>query len=429
MNSQRGGFQAFSSVSWKTLQPWESLFDEQIAGIEDELIRIRRHLHAHPEPSGEEVETSRFLAERLSAAGIKSRVCRDGVGVIADAEIGTPQEGCPRIAIRADIDALRLTDEKDVDYASQNAGIAHACGHDAHASIVLGAALAGAALTESATGNEQNASTSGFGTRLRFIFQPAEESCVGAQWMVEQGAVDDVDAILGLHVDPERAVGQVGIRFGTLTANCDEVSITIEGHGGHAARPHHSVDPIMAAAHLISTLYKFLPRSIDSRSPAVFTIGQISGGDAPNVIPGRVELSGSLRTTDADSRQVLKERILEICDGVGRNSGTTIHTEFVRPLQAVQNHPAITAALEEASRRVLGPENTATINHPSMGGEDFSVYLEHVPGALLRLGCAVPGSDETFLHSPLFDIDERTLALGTRILVRTALLLSAPANE
>ena len=247
--------------------------------------------------------------------------------------------------------------------------------------------------------------------------------------MVEQGAIEGVDAILGLHVDPERLAGEVGIRYGILTANCDEVTVIVEGDGGHAARPHHSVDPIIAATHLISTLYKFLPRSIDTRSPAVFTIGQIQGGYAPNVIPSRVDMRGSLRTVDLASRQVLQKRILEICVGVEKNSGARINAGFRSPLNAVINHPNISAAMEEASRRVLGAENVTLIDHPSMGGEDFSVYLEHVPGALLRLGCASAGKKNPFLHSPLFDIDERSIAFGCKILARTALLLSAKPIE
>jgi len=242
--------------------------------------------------------------------------------------------------------------------------------------------------------------------------------------------MDGVDAILGLHVDPERIVGKVGIRYGVLTANCDEVVIVVGGHGGHAARPHHTLDPIAASAHLVSTLYEFLPRSVDARNASVFTVGKIEGGYAPNVIPESVEMHGTLRTTDAESRQLLQQRIRDICSGVEQSSGTRVEVRFQQPLKSVDNHPRIAAALEEASLAVVGRENIDLIDQPSMGGEDFSVYLDHAPGALLRLGCADPADDSPpFLHSSLFDVDERAIALGARVLLRAAFLLGTPSHK
>lgn len=419
---QHWRFGPYPSEAWHRLEPWESRTDAAIDGLEEELIAIRRHLHAHPEPSGEELKTSQFVLDRLQQAGLTGSLGRNGIGAIADLTIGEPAAGAPLIAIRADLDALRLLDEKTVDYASRHPGIAHACGHDAHTAIVLGTALAAAAHRDSAPSNEVQ------GARLRFLFQPAEETSVGAHWMVDQGALEGVSAILGCHVDPDRRVGQAGIRYGIMTANCDEVEIRVDGRGGHAARPHQSVDPVAASAHLISTLYEFMPRAIDSRIPAVFTIGKMTGGYAANVIPERVVLLGSLRTTDPDSRETLKKRLVDICSGAERSSGAHIEPRFVTKLDSVDNHPDITAALETACRRVLGDMSISIIERPSMGGEDFSVYLQHVPGALLRLGCADPNGTAYFLHSPYFDIDERTIALGTKILIRTALLLSATCS-
>jgi amidohydrolase len=393
---------------------WEPAVDQHIAGLEPRLIDIRRHLHAHPEASREERETSQYLCERLHEAGIAARLAREGLGVLADVDVGRPADDAPRIAIRAAIDALRIQDEKTTPYASQNPGLCHACGHDAHAAIVLGTALCGAALRFS-----DQAFAGGLpGLRLRFIFQPAEESSDGGAWMVEQGAVDDVAAILGVHVDPERKLGTVGIRYGILTANCDEVQITIEGQGGHAARPHQTRDPITA-------LYQYLPRSIDSRSPAVFSIGKLSGGTLSNVIPSRVEVLGSLRTLERATREKLKDRIEAIVHGVKEASGTAIHVRFYESIDSVVNDPRVTGALEVAARRVLGSEGIEHIHEASMGGEDFSAYLTRVPGAMLRVGIAPPGFAAPFLHAPDFDIDERALALGARILLRAALILSA----
>ncbi|MCA9024357.1 MAG: amidohydrolase [Planctomycetaceae bacterium] len=398
------------------LKQWEPVIDQQVAGLEARLIEIRRHLHAHPEPSKEERETSKYLVEQLNDAGLTSKLCRDGLGVIADATLGEPEEDAPLIAIRADLDALRIQDTKTTSYASQHAGLCHACGHDVHATIVLGAALFAAM--------SLNHDLDAPGARLRFLFQPAEETSDGARWLVEQGAVDGVDSILGIHVDPERALGTVGIRYGTLTANCDEIEIIIEGKGGHSARPHHTLDPIAAAAKLVSSLYEFLPRSVDSRSASVFSVGKIAGGTLPNVIPDRVEIRGSLRTLSTETRETLKTRIEEIVHGVKELSRTMMHLRFLTPIDAVDNDPRVTAALELASRSVLGDEGIKLITQPSMGGEDFSGYLTRVPGALLRLGVAPPGFSAPFLHAPDFDIDERAIAIGTRILLRTALILT-----
>lgn len=399
---------------------WESRIDHVVAGLEAPLVETRRYLHAHPEPSGQEFETSKYIARRLEEAGLVPRIYRDGLGVAADVTLGRPASDAPLIAIRADIDALKMADEKTVEYASRHSGVAHACGHDAHTAIALGAAWTGAALRrEFSNGDSQ------FGMRLRFIFQPAEETSQGAAWLVEQGVLEGVDAILALHVDPERKAGQVGIRYGVLTANCDEVDLLIEGHGGHGARPHHTIDPVAAAAQLINALYQLLPRSVDSRDPSVFSIGQINGGYAANVIPERVVLRGSLRTIHAASRETVVRRISEIARGVGEATRATITASFRSPLKAVHNDARVTAVLEDVARRVVGSENVALIDRPSMGGEDFSVYLEHVPGTMLRLGCAPPElASPPFLHSSHFDLDERALVLGTRILVRTAARLS-----
>jgi amidohydrolase len=416
-----GGSPHLEHGSWSVVEPWEDVIDARIAELQPRLIEMRRQIHAHPEPSGEERETTRLVAAVLSDAGFSPRILRDGLGAIADLDVGTPRSRTRRIAIRADLDALRMHDEKrDCPYRSTVEGVCHACGHDVHTATVLGAASSAVALAEAlAAGLDSNE-----GARLRFIFQPAEETSFGARWVIEQGGLEGVDGILSLHCDPQRAAGTVGIRYGVLTAFCDEVAIRIAGHGGHAARPHHTIDPIACAGHVIGALYEFLPRAVDARSPSVFTIGKIEGGYTPNVIPERVDLHGTMRTTDAGSRERLRRRIREICAGAAHASQAKIDVEFSNPLGAVNNVPEFAAALEGASRHVLGRENVDRIDLPSMGGEDFAFYLDEVPGALLRLGCAVPGTDAAFLHSPLFDVDERIIAHGARILLRAALALS-----
>ncbi|RMG39475.1 MAG: amidohydrolase [Planctomycetota bacterium] len=392
---------------------------QAVERIGETVLAARRHLHAHPEPSGEETETTRFLADRLRRAGLPVRLLTRGSGLWTDCELGPVTETTPRIALRADIDALRIQDEKEVPYRSQYAGLAHSCGHDAHAAIVLGTALVARQLPAAAH------QWQGPPVRLRFLFQPAEESCEGARWMIEQGALEGVDAILGVHVDPERTAGTVGIRYGVLTAYCDELDVLIDGRGGHAARPHHTIDPIAAAVQLVGAWYQLVPRSIDSREPHVLTIGKIAGGSAPNVIPQCVELRGSLRTVSDAARVRLKRRIEQIAQGVADATGARIHVRFLNPLPAVVNAPLPTAALHYASVTVLGADQVEILEAPSMGGEDFSLYLSHVPGAMLRLGCARPGiPDWPLLHSPLFDIDESALPIGVRILLSAALVLA-----
>lgn len=400
-------------------QAFSKQLELELKDLEPKLVEIRRTLHKYPEVSGEEKKTSQLIWEKLNAIGLQPQIMRKEVGVTADLTLGTIAPNTPLIAIRADIDALRITDQKEVDYCSHNPGIGHLCGHDAHTAITLGVALSVNRLAEYFAKQWK-----GFGLRLRFIFQPAEEICLGARWLVKQGVMEDVDAIIGLHMDPEIEAGAANVRYGVMTAFCDEVQFKIHGTGGHAARPHHVDDPITTAAQLISSLYQNLPRSIDSRTPAVFTIGQIAAGQAPNVVPETAELRGSLRSTNEHARSVLHKTIENIAQGVALSTGTRIDVLFKSPLPAVVNDSIITAAFEQSAKDVLGHHQVGLIDLPSMGGEDFSIYLDSAPGSMLRLGCARPDQETVFLHSPYFDIDEQVLALGSRIMLQTALLLS-----
>lgn len=401
---------------WHRLQPLQPYIDEIVTALHDEVIAVRRYLHAHPEPSGEEFETTRYLVERLEEVGLRPVVPSQGVGLFVDVEVGSPTTDSPCIAIRADIDALRLNDRKTVAWASTRPGLAHACGHDCHAAMVLTAAVAAKRL-----GRQADAAVGG---RLRFVFQPAEESCQGARWMVDSGAMQGVDAIIGSHVDPMYPAGTVGIRYGVLTAHCDEVLLRLEGRGGHAARPYLTSDPVSAAAQLICLLHQNLPRSVDARDPAVFTIGRIHAGEASNVIPDHVEMSGSLRTTNCHTRQELISRLQDHCRSIETATGNRVTLGLHNALEAVNNDVRVAAAMETVARSLAGDDAVLILDRPSMGGEDFSVYLKHAPGAMLRLGCGGDTPDWPALHSPFFDIDERALDLGVSLLLRTALLLT-----
>lgn len=398
---------------------WLDQYDQLLDGFAQNQIEIRRHLHRNPEPSGQEVATTEFIAEHIRKAGLQPRICRSNkdvkTGVFTDLELGSPGPRSPCIALRCDIDALRLTDMKAVEYRSQNQGITHACGHDAHTAIVLAAGLNASKLRDVEPEHAM---------RIRLIFQPSEESDGGAKWMIDAGAMDGVNAILGVHVDPERQCGRVGIRYGVLTANCDEFEICVEGRGGHAARPHQAIDPVAAAVRLVGSFYEIVPRRVDARLPSVLTVSRITGGSASNVIPDRVEIAGTLRTTNQDIRETIKTEMDRLCSAIEISTGVQIRRRFINPVPAVVNDTQCAAALERASREVLGVEHLESITLPSMGGEDFSEYLAYAPGAMLRLGCGFADRENPYLHSPHFDIDEHTLQLGSRLLMRAAIHLA-----
>lgn len=390
---------------------WRSSIDRRADDLASTLVELRHHLHSHPEPSGEEVETTRHLAALLCDAGLVTRVTTAGIGLCAEPE---GQGDSTRIAFRADLDALRVRDEKPVPYRSKFEGIAHACGHDAHAAIA-----AGTALVLDACGDDIP-----WPVRWRAIFQPAEETSAGAKLMVAEGAIDRVNAIVGMHLDPERNLGRLGFSRGTLTAFCNEVDVVIRGVGGHAARPHHAADPISAAVQLVSSAYHGLPRAIDSRDPAVLTFGSIHGGDARNVIPEEVRLEGTARTHSVGARQTLERRLGEIAAGVAAVTGTSIRLSFRHGPDAIINDPNVTEICEQAAIDLLGAASIERITVPSLGGEDFSEYLAHVPGCFFRLGTLVGTSPAPLLHSGHFDVPDEALVLGVKLFARAVVMLA-----
>ncbi|MEO6808753.1 MAG: amidohydrolase [Isosphaeraceae bacterium] len=390
---------------------WREAIDRFLDSKAEFLRQVRRHFHAHPEPSREEQETTRELARLLEDGGVPYRIAPSRRGLIADSPC---KSGLCRIAFRADLDALRLSDAKETDYRSTKSGVMHACGHDAHTTIALGAALALQQVREILP--EQVA--------WRGIFQPAEEVAEGAFEMVEAGAMEGVGAVIAFHVNPDREVGRIGGRVGALTAYCEELAVTIQGEGGHSARPHQCIDPIAAAAQFINLVYQAVPRSIDVRDPVVVTFGSIVGGVNANVIPNLVRLQGTIRTVSLATNAKVKERLVNLADSLALATGTRIHLDFRHPLEGVINDPDVTATFLRAAAEVIGADRIDTIPLPSMGGEDFAGYLTHAPGAMLRLGIATPGQPRHLLHTPLFDIDERALVLGAKVMARGVVLLA-----
>jgi amidohydrolase len=394
---------------------WQRNLDAIVDELTPEIVRFRRHLHAHPEPSGHELATSLEIYQRVGAAGLETRLGPDGCGVIADSRDGA---GSPRVAFRADIDALLIHDEKQVPYRSTRDGVMHACGHDAHTAIALGVAQV---LTQLESSRQAP-----WPLAWRAIFQPAEETAAGARQMIAAGALDGVRQIFALHVDPARRVGEIGVRSGAFTATCDDLLVTVHGRGGHGARPHESRDPIAAAAQLISILYQFVPRATNSLDAVVVSFGRLAGGENSNVIPEQVELGGTIRTLDPVVRLQTIEHVRRLARGVEEISGTQIDVTFKASIPSVQNDAQSTQLIAGIAQDVLGASGVQKIPRPSMGSEDFACYLEHVPGAMFRLGVASNLEEITPLHTPRFDIDERALALGVRILAGAVVLACRP---
>lgn len=397
---------------------WRKTLDDAIDRRFDQLVEIRRHLHRHPEVSGHEQETSLYLYQLLGDAGFEVRMGPDGRGVVADA--ASHENDQTLIALRADIDALRIHDTKHKEYSSLHDGVMHACGHDAHTATVFGAFNAL---------NDLRADGSlPWPVPSRAIFQPAEETCEGAREMIEVGALEGVDSILALHVDPSRELGHLGFRTGVLTANCDEMCITITGRGGHAARPHEASDPIAAAAQLINALYLFIPRATDSQDAVVVTVGQVQGGDTANVIPEEVVLRGTVRTLDQEVRRQTMDHIRRLAAGIGRTSDTRIDVEYGIGSASVDNDADLIELLKRSACDVVGSDGIDPIPRPSMGSEDFAFYLQQVPGAMIRLGCRSAQAGGSPLHSSSFDIDEEAMRIGAKVLARTAVLWADPGR-
>jgi len=322
------------------------------------------------------------------------------------------------IALRADIDALRIHDAKDVEYRSRNDGVMHACGHDAHSALIFGALCSLSDL--------RKAGGIPWEVRSRGIFQPSEETSAGAQEMIDVGALEGVDAILATHMDPSRRLGRIGLRTGVFTANCDAVHLDIVGRGGHAARPHEASDPIAAAAQLINALYLFIPRATDSQDAVVVTIGQLIGGDNLNVIPEAVTLRGSVRTLNEEVRKETFEHIRRLSAGIGETTDTKISVRFGRGCHSINNDAQLIDLVTRSGSEILGPDGIEHIPRPSMGSEDFAFYAGQVPGAMFRLGCTSEQAGGSSLHAPTFDIDEEAMRVGAKILARTVVYWSDP---
>jgi amidohydrolase len=370
------------------------------------LIEIRRHMHSHPELSGQEYQTAAYVAGVLSSCGIHVREGVGKTGVVG--ELSGEGTDSRLLAIRTDMDALPIEEGTGLEFASRNKGVMHACGHDLHATVGLGAAMVLAQLGEKLPGT------------VRFLFQPAEEIAQGAQWMVEDGAMENVSAILGVHVFPSIPAGSVGIRHGALTAAADDIEIFIIGESGHGARPHEAIDAIWIAAQVITTLQQAISRTQNPLRPVVLTIGQISGGRAPNVIADRVRLVGTVRSLHPETSAGLPDWIEGIVANVCSAYGASYELNYKRGVPSVQNDAALTQLVGEAAEEAWGGDRVLILMEPSLGAEDFSLYLQYAPGMMFRLGVAGQDRLNYPLHHPLFDVDESAIVTGVVTLAYAA---------
>ncbi len=370
------------------------------------LIEIRRHLHSHPELSGQEYQTAAYVAGVLSSCGLQVTEGVGKVGVLADLRgAGTDARV---LALRADMDALPIQEQTGLPFASRQAGVMHACGHDVHTTVSLGTAMVLAQLGEALPGT------------VRFVFQAAEEIAQGARWMVQDGVMEGVSGILSLHVFPSIPAGVVGIRYGALTAAADDLEITIIGESGHGARPHEAIDAIWIAAQVITTLQQAISRTHNPLHPVVLTIGQLSGGRAPNVIADRVQLLGTVRSLHPHSSAQLPGWIEKIVAGVCAPYGAKYEINYRRGVPSVQNDITLTQLLERSAEAAWGREAIQIIQEPSLGAEDFSVYLQSTPGSMFRLGVGFREVRNFSLHHPQFAVDETAIVTGVVTLAYAA---------
>lgn len=378
---------------------------EKIDQMGDWLVETRRTIHSHPELSLEEFETSKLISDCLDSLGfeVKKGMAKTGVvGLLKGIRTGRT------VAIRADMDALPITEAEQVVYASKIKGKMHACGHDAHTTILLGVAKYFSTIQDKLVGN------------IKFIFQPAEEIGMGGKMMVEEGVLKNpkVDAIFGFHVFPNVPVGKIGVFMREGLAGADKFNIVISGKGGHGAYPHVCKDPILAASHLITQIHSIVGRNVNALDSAVVSVGVVRGGTAINIIPDEVEILGTIRCFKSEVRQNVISKIEQMARGIAFSFGMDCRFECGNGQPALINDPELSKLVVTACSKGVGKENIEILS-PLMGSEDFAFYLEKCPGSFFGLGTH---NEEkgivNYLHSNLFDIDENVLTLGVEMVVR-----------
>jgi amidohydrolase len=377
--------------------------------IHSNVVENRRHLHAHPELSFHEYQTSAYVAQKLDELGIKYQKMAN-TGLVAIIQGDKPSDGV--VALRADMDALPIVEANEVSYKSKNAGVMHACGHDAHTSSLLGTAKI---LTE--LKNE-------FGGTVKLIFQPAEEKLPGgANMMIKEGVLENPkpDAVIGQHVMPSIETGQVGFRSGKYMASTDEIYVTVYGKGGHGAQPQQNIDPVLITSHIIIALQQIISRVADPKTPSVLSFGKVIANGATNVIPNEVYLEGTFRTMDEDWRARAHEKMKKMAEGIAEAMGGSCDFNIVRGYPFLINEEKLTAEVRAHAEDYLGKENVLDLDI-WMAAEDFAYYSQVSDACFYRLGT---GNKErgitSSVHTPTFDVDEESLKLSTGLMAYIAL--------
>lgn len=390
--------------------------DREVERLAPQIIEIRHRLHQNPELSNRETQTAALVADHLRKLGLDVKTDVAKTGVLAVLRGGRPG---PRIAVRADMDALPVIEETDFPFRStkrdtfmgQEVGVAHACGHDVHTSSLLGVASVLAAVRDQIPGT------------IQFIFQPAEEGPPagergGAELMLDEGAfAEKPEAVFALHSFPDLPVGQVGFNPGPTMAAVDQFVARVKGKQAHGAYPHLSVDPVVMAAQAILALQTIRSRNLSALEPSVLTVGIVRGGERFNIIPGEVLLEGTVRTYSSEVRDTVERRMREILDGITRAGGGSYEMEYKRNAPATLNDAALTEKVRPLLERTLGADNVKVVE-PSMAGEDFAYFANQVPGFFYRLGVVKPGTTSGGLHTPTFRADDSAVPMGMRVMAR-----------
>lgn len=378
-------------------------------GAADRLIALRREIHANPELSFQESGTAKRLEDALRSLGVDRVERVANTGVVA--RVPGRKQGAPVVAIRGDIDALPIQEATNLPFASTVAGVMHACGHDVHATWAVGAASL--LLANPAEGD------------VLIVLQPAEETGKGALAMLESGALDGVAAIFGGHVDRRFDVGQVVADEGPLAASADTFEIELLGAGAHAARPHESRDPIVAAAAIVTALQTIVARRLNPATPGVVTVGSIHAGSAPNIIPDRAKLTGTVRAVEPVSREMMLSEVGRVAHAVASGYGVEARVALDKGTPPIVNPPAATAWARQAASSVVGPGNVVPLGFLNLAGEDFAHYMERIPGCFLRIGAREPGGPVIPAHAPTFYPAEECLFVGAAVLAEAARVASA----
>ena len=381
---------------------------EQVDAIEEEMKAFRRAIHKNPEISEQEFATCELIANKLKEIGVEVQTFTDKTGVIGLIKGGNPGK---TIALRADIDALPLQEATDLEFSSKNSMVAHACGHDIHATVLLGCAK---------ILNQRRGEIAG---NVKLIFQPAEENLSGAKSMIEAGALENpkVDVIIALHCWPDLPAGSVGVKKGSFMASADTLDITIHGRAGHAAHPHKSIDPIVIAGHVISSLQTIVSREVSPIDSAVITIGKINGGTAANIIADKVDMAGTVRTINKSLRDKMPSMIERVVCKTAESMNGSAVVSYHMGTPPLMNNEELVALIEKTAKEALSDENVLTLESASMGGEDFAFYLEKIPGAMFRLGTSNSNPDTCLaLHNPKLIFDEQAISTGTLVMCEAA---------